>query len=281
MGAFAALLLGLPQAAPAGAAATRVVSMNVCTDQLLMDLVPRERIASLSYIAADHRTSGIASRVAGIPLNHGIAEEIIGYDPDIVITGPYGLRPTVSVLRRMGFKVVELPMADTLADIAANYRTLGSALGAEPRAAELIAELEERLARLTVETKGQRPLFVNYDANGWTTGQTGLLADIVHRAGLSTPGDRLGFTQSSRLSLEAMLLLRPALIDLGYPWDDPPALASELRRHPVVSVVMTTARSVEIPDSAWLCGTPLSLDALKTLREARDGLVRESKHDPS
>jgi iron complex transport system substrate-binding protein len=254
--------------------AQRVASMNVCTDQLLMSLLPRERIASLSYIAADPRTSGIADQVDGIPLNHGMTEEIVALDPDLVVTGSFGFRPTVALLRRLGYDVLELPMAATLSDIEKNLRTLGVALGAETRAAELLAEFSDRKRQLSVDDKRGRPLFVNFDANGWTTGQTGLLADIVHRAGLSTPGDRLGFAASARVTLEALLLLHPALIDLGYAWDDPPALASEQHRHPAVEAVMRDALPVEIPDSAWLCGTPHSLDALAALRTARDALLK-------
>jgi iron complex transport system substrate-binding protein len=265
----------LPVAAiQAGTGPQRVVSMNVCTDQLVMSLLPRRRIASLSYIAADARTSGIADLVDGIPLNHGMTEEILALRPDLVVTGAFGFRPTVTLLRRLGYEVLELPMADTLSDIERNLRTLGAALGADDRAAELIAAFADRTQQLSVEDKRGRPLFVNLDANGWTTGQTGLLADIVHRAGLSTPGDRLGFAASARVNLEALLLLHPALIDLGYAWDDPPALASEQRRHPVVRAVMRDAAPVDIPDSAWLCGTPHSLDALAALRAARDELLR-------
>lgn len=255
----------------------RIVSMNVCTDQLLLNLVPRERIASLSYIAADARTSGIAHDVEGIHLNHGAAEEIVSLVPDLILTGEFGLRPTVTVLKRLGYTIIEVPMANTLDDVARNIATLGRELDVEARAAALVADFESRLERLSYRAEGPRSLFVNYDANGWTTGQTGLLADIVHRAGLATPGDVLGFEQANKLSLETLLLLRPALIDLGYPWDDPPALASELRRHPALAAVMRTAEALEIPDSAWLCGTAHSLDALEQLRAARDALARRKR----
>jgi len=254
----------------------RVVSMNVCTDQLVALLLPRKRIASLSYIAADPRTSAIAANVAGIDLNRGTAEEIVALDPDLIVTGEHGLRPTVALLRRLGFAVLELPMAATVTDIPGNLLRLGEALDERDRARATVAELEARLARLTVVGDAPRPLFVNYDANGWTTGQTGLLADIVHRAGLATPGDRLGFASSMRLSLEALLRVRADVIDLGYPWDDPPALASELWRHPAMRAAIERAHVVDIPDSAWLCGTPHTLDALDTLRRARDDLVGPS-----
>ena len=277
LGLGAALLLPITLSA---APPQRIVSINVCTDQLLLNLVPRERIASLSYIAADSRTSGIAQDVGGIHLNHGVAEEIVSLAPDLILTGEFGLRPTVTVLRRLGYAILEVPMASTLDDVAQNIMTLGRELEVEAQATALVADFKRRLERLSYRAEGARPLFVNYDANGWTTGQTGLLADIVHRAGLATPGDILGFEQANKLSLETLLLLRPALIDLGYPWDDPPALASELRRHPALAAVMRSAETLEIPDSAWLCGTAHSLDALEQLRNARDALAHR-KRDPT
>jgi len=261
----------------AAAPPQRIVSMNVCTDQLLLDLVPHHRIASLSYLAADRRTSGVAAQIAGLHLNRGGAEEILALNPDLVVTGEFGFRPTVTVLRRLGYAVLEIPMAETLDDIERNIATLGHAVAADERASALIEAFRQRLGKLSYAGAEDRPLFVNYDANGWTTGQTGLLADIAHRAGLSTPGDRLGFAQAGQLTLEALLLIRPALVDLGYPWDDPPALASELLRHPVVAAVMRQARAVDIPDSAWLCGTPHTLDALAQLRSARDALIRAGR----
>jgi iron complex transport system substrate-binding protein len=39
-----------------------VVSLNLCTDQLLLELLPRERIAMLSTIAADPLVSRHAPR---------------------------------------------------------------------------------------------------------------------------------------------------------------------------------------------------------------------------
>ena len=45
----------VPSSAPAPAATPprRIVSLNLCTDQILLDLVPRDRIAALSELVAD------------------------------------------------------------------------------------------------------------------------------------------------------------------------------------------------------------------------------------
>jgi iron complex transport system substrate-binding protein len=263
----------------AAAPPERIVSMNVCTDLLVWKLAARSRIASLSYIAADARTSPIANEIDGIHLNDGTAEEIIVLKPDLVVTNDFGFRPTVTILRRLGYTVLELPMAAEFGDILSSYEILGRALQETEKARALIERFERVLEERTYKGAGSRPLFVNFDVNGWTTGRTGMLADIVHRAGLSTPGDHLGFRSAGRLSLESLLLLKPALIDLGYSWNDPPALASEHHRHPALRALLQHTATLDVPDSAWLCGGEHSLEALAMLRNARQEYVAKGR-DP-
>ena len=55
----------------------RIASLNLCTDLMLLELVERERIVSLTYWAADPAMSYLAERAVGIPLNHSLVEEIV------------------------------------------------------------------------------------------------------------------------------------------------------------------------------------------------------------
>jgi len=259
---------------------TRIVSMNVCTDQLLVELVDPERIASVSYLAADARSSAIADRVHGLHLNHGAAEEIVALRPDLIVTSQFAFLPTAAVLKRLGYVVVELPMAENLGDIRTNLQTLGAAVEEPDRAAEAIRRFDARLEQLTYRGTGSPPLFVNYDANGWATGQESLVADITHRAGFSTAGDRLGFATARRLPLEQLLVLRPALIDLGDAWDDPPSLASNTFRHPALRQLLLQTQVAQVPDHLWLCGTPRTLEALALMRRERDALAISTGIEP-
>ena len=57
----------------------RIVSLNLCADQILVDLVPRERIAAVSHLAADPWSSAVAEKARGIPWTRGKAEEVLAY----------------------------------------------------------------------------------------------------------------------------------------------------------------------------------------------------------
>ena len=84
--------------------AKRVVSTNLCTDQLLLLIAKRSRIASVSYLARDPLFSHLANRARDIPINHGLAEEILPLEPDLVLVGSHTIRPTTVLLRKLGIK---------------------------------------------------------------------------------------------------------------------------------------------------------------------------------
>src|SRR5215831_17968551 len=62
---------------------TRVVSLDLCTDQLLIELAQRDRIAAVTHLAADPAVSAIPEKARGIPFTHGNAEDVLRYDPDL------------------------------------------------------------------------------------------------------------------------------------------------------------------------------------------------------
>ncbi|MEO1895141.1 MAG: hypothetical protein ABGX32_02600, partial [Methylococcales bacterium] len=73
----------------------RIVSINLCTDQLLMLLAKRENIESVSYFAANPDASAMFEEAAGIRKNQGQAEEILQMKPDLILAGTFTARPAV------------------------------------------------------------------------------------------------------------------------------------------------------------------------------------------
>jgi hypothetical protein len=50
----------------------------MCTDELLLRLADRDRIASVTWLSQDSRNANMAAAAAEIPANHGLAEEVLG-----------------------------------------------------------------------------------------------------------------------------------------------------------------------------------------------------------
>ena len=264
--AVAMLLLA---AAPAGAAPQRIVSLNLCTDQLALLMAPREHVISVSYLAARPDISFESERAAGILLNHGLSEEILPLAPDIVLAGRYTSRPTVFLLQRLGYNVFDQDISRSIADVRTRVREVGEVLGAEAAAQALVAKMDERLAELAPAAGERRPTAVYYQANGFAAGDDTLVGDIISHAGLENLGGRLGIEGHGRMPLETLLELRPDILIRSDQEPQAPALAYEVLRHPALQALIDRSLQVTVPTRLWICGIPAVVEAVAILSEAR------------
>ena len=247
----------------------RIVSINLCTDQMLIQLVDPERIVSVSWLVADPVSSNMAEQAKTLTLNHGQAEEILLQQPDLILAGTYGAGPTVALLERLGFEVVKIPPATSIEAMIENYRTLGLRLGEEKKAKAIITNIENILVDATPPPNQPLPLYTNYDPNGFIAGPGSLLYTLAHIAGLDLLSDRLGRGSSGRLSLEALLLASPDIISQGDRYGKP-TLATTLLDHPAMRPLLAQSERVTIPSRETLCGTSHALTALTRLVKARN-----------
>lgn len=257
-------------AAPAAAEPPkRVVSMNVCTDQLAMLMAGQGQLHSVSYLARDPETSVLAERARGLVVNHGLAEEVFLMQPDLVLAGTYTTRSTVALLRRLGIRVEEFAPDNSIAEIRSNILRMGEVLERRERAAELVAELDHGVAELAARPASDRTV-ATYYANSYTSGAGTLVDDIVKLSGLVNVADRLGLSGTARLPLEMLVLAQPDLIAGGGERYDAPALAQENFVHPAYRAIAGQGSAVPIPARYTICGAPFTLEAAHLLRDAAD-----------
>jgi iron complex transport system substrate-binding protein len=99
-------------AAPA-AHLPRLVSMNVCTDQLLLTLADPEQILGLSRFSRDGWQSK-AGDLSRYPVLSGGAEDVLLIGPDIVVASAFDKRSTRELLKAKGLRLAELSVPRTL-----------------------------------------------------------------------------------------------------------------------------------------------------------------------
>ena len=263
----AALLAG---AAGAGDAPGRVVSINLCTDQLAMLLAAPGQLVSVSYLARDLRSSAMAEEARAYPVNRSGAEEIYLLAPDLVLGGTFSTPGTVAMLRRMGVRVELLPPAESFADIAAHIREIGRLLGQEARAEAMAAGVEARLAAVPPPPV-ERPRLALYGANGATSGQGGLSAEIVARAGFANITEGLDLPPTGRLALERLVLADPDLVLTARRF--PGASEAEaILDHPALAALTGGRDGQALTDADWVCGLPQAVGAVERLVALRQGL---------
>lgn len=264
---LAALLVVAGLSGPAAAEApARVVSINLCTDQLAMMIAAPGQLLSVTWLARDPVFSAMADEAEGYPTNRGLAEEVYLYRPDLVLADQWSSADTIAILRRLGIPVVQFAPGESMAEIRANILKMGEALGRPGRAAELAAAFDARLAALRAEA-GPRPRAATYGANAYASGKDSLSGQILDAAGYDNVATEFGIDYGGTLPLEVLVMARPDLVVMGD--RDPGVSRSEdILRHPALAGLRAEAA---IGDSDWTCGTPFILDAVERLVGLRTG----------
>ncbi len=99
-----ALWAGVAQASDAP---RRVVSFNLCADQLVVALADPEQIAGLSPYATDSALSVVADKARAFRKADWQAESTLLLEPDLVLIGPNDRSVTRRMLASQGLRVVE------------------------------------------------------------------------------------------------------------------------------------------------------------------------------
>ncbi len=273
-GSVIAGLIGIIASPGAIAQANRIVSLNLCTDQLVMLLADRANIASISALAEDPAISAYPEMAAGLHLNYGLAEEVLALEPDIVVTSSFGLGATTFLLRALGHEVIEVGFAGSLGDIRRNIETVADAVGLPTVGAMMAAQFSRGLALATVDAGEQRPFAALYWANGFTSGAGTLPNGVLEAAGFRTVATELGINGVQELPLELLITAEPDILVVSE-IRQTSALANEVFSHPALERAFASKPTAFIPNSLWNCGTPAVLDAFAQLAQVRNRWVED------
>jgi iron complex transport system substrate-binding protein len=257
----------------------RIVSLNLCTDELVLRLADRKNIASITHLAATSSASNVADLARQIPVNHGLAEEIIPLNPDLVVAGRYTARAAVALLKRTGIPILDLDVPRDLSEIRAQYRAVGQALGEEERAEGIIAEMDSRLASIPAGAAGERPRAMVFNANGYTIGKHSLTDEVITRAGMENLSATLGIDNYGEVPLEVVVTSPVDVLILSSYRDGPPAMATEVLRHPVLEKLSNRMRIVVVPGRLWACAGPGNIAAIALLNKVADEVRRKDMRE--
>ena len=263
-----ALAFALPALAEAP---RRVVSMNLCTDQLTMLLAAPGQLVSVSHLAQDPQSSAMAAEAAAFPVNHGMAEEVLAFQPVLVLAGAWTHRQTVDLLRRVGMPVETFAPDSDIPGIRDSIRRMGAALGREEAAEAMIARFDADLAALDPGPP-PRPRAALYAANGYSSGSASLSGQIVALGGFDNIADAAGLPSGGVLPLEVLLLSDPDLLILDQHYRGH-SRAEEILDHPALRAARAWIPAALTSSPDWVCGTPYILRAASQLQDARRGLA--------
>ncbi len=265
-----ALLLGgagalwattIHRVAKAPAVPQRIVSINLCADQLVLALADRGQIAGLTKNATDAEMSGEAAAARGLPLLSNSAEQILAIEPDLIIGMPASRSAALAALPSQAYPLLDLDTANTLDEIYTSIRQTAVAVGHPGRGDALIARMEGELAGLPKPGKGRVAAY--YQRRGYMTGTGTLINELMTRVGLVNLAGKLGKPPLSQLSLEEMVAAQPDYLIVESATDMVTDQGSEMLHHPALKDIPR----ISIPQAWTVCGSPAYTQAARSMAE--------------
>lgn len=261
-------LIALGCAPQAGAAQTvrRVVSFNLCADQLVVALADSDQIVGLSPYAADSTLSVVAQIARPYRRLDWQAEATIALKPDLVLVGPNDRSITRRMLLAQGLRVVDVDLISDLDAARRQIRQFAGLLGHPKRGEALIKRLEAARARLDAVPQSSYRTALVVERGGYVQGPSSLVAALLAEAKLKVPnGSPPGY--GGFISLEKLLMLKPDLLFLK----DPPGLPQDQGAlyftHPALRAVYPPQRRIALPTRLTMCGGPALIAAFDYLAD--------------
>lgn len=248
----------------------RIVSTGLCADQLLLLIADRSQIASLSSFVTDANMSYMIDAVGDLPLNNSSVEEVIPYQPDLIVGSSFAAWDTTRFLRRLGYQVRLLNLPTTIEETYTLLRDFGLWTGNEARAEAMVAQMKAEI--LAIQSRyAQRPQksVIVYSPNGYTIGANTLENDILNKAGYRNLAAEMGIDGFQQISLESLIAAKPDLLYIDNNVVNGDSLASAYIAHPALDRAVAQKDHISIPTPLRICAGPMLTEAIAYLAAKR------------
>lgn len=242
-----AVLLGI--AGPVMAAPQKVVSLNLCTDQLAASMLSPARLKGLSFNASDPALSLVAGVAQDYPKLQGTAEEMAEIQPDLVLLGD-GQNPQLQHwLETKQIPYLTFKEARSITDVQNQVAELAKVLGMDDYALNLRARQNVVIGQSRLPQPGMRVAV--YYPRGFTDGRGTLIHDLITRMGGRNIAAKQGQKGMAYLSLEKLVELAPDVLIIPLYDYDVVSQAEQLSQHPALKGIK--AHIVPLPGQYLTC----------------------------
>jgi iron complex transport system substrate-binding protein len=248
----------------------RIVSLNMCVDSILIELVSHDRIAALSHYARDPERSTISEAARHLPITYETAEEVVALRPDLVLTSRHSAIGTRNALRRVGIRFELFDVPKTIAGSLEQVRSVARLLGAEREGEAMVARIEQAIeaARLPA---GQTPLSAAiFQPGGQSAGANTVVGELMELAGLHNVAARYGVDQYRPLPLEALVSAPPEVLLVGKTSPGAAMRTERIVRHRALRALESQMTQEIFPARLLYCAGPTMIQAAAALAQARE-----------
>lgn len=242
-------------------AAERIVSLNACTDELLLQLANPEQIAGVTSFDHSPQSQEVLRRFPSILKLTTDVESIIKAQPTLVLAGPFSNPLLIEQLKKMNVSVEML-------SVPRNWAELSAVAGAIAKAANVPNHLEDFQNKIqdlqthskTSPWKGTRAVF--WSAAGHVSGKNTFEDTILSTLGMENV---ISFEGYDFLSVEKLILLKPEVVVVTQDFSLKNSWSHETLFHPALKKALPEMQYLHIPEEAVSCASGYTIEVLRNL----------------
>jgi len=197
----------------------KIVSLTLGTDEILLELVGKDRIAALSELATDEGLSNVTKEAEGFTLLAAKdTEKIISLQPDLVFVANWTDANIVQQLRDAGINVYAFKTAENISEQKKVIEELAYVTGEVEKGKEIIAQMDSKLKYVEEKVKNlkeeEKLKALSCDSFFYTYGKNTTFDDLASYAGVINLASELGMEGWVQISKEKIIELNPDVLIL-------------------------------------------------------------------
>lgn len=195
-------------------APTKISSKTLFTDAVLLELVDKEQLSSLTDLANNPNYSAIKDILPkSVPLLALNVEMIIANRPDLVFAANWSDASKLAIIESAGIPVYRIQTPNTLKEIETEILRVGDIVNRRPVAERVIENMQQRLQQEVILPK-KRLTALDYNPWGTSSGQDSTWDEVLKQANLNNAIEGLVSDKYGQVpvSKEMVIALNPDIL---------------------------------------------------------------------
>ena len=193
----------------------RIVSLSSSADEILLDMLPPERIAALTNLADDPGICSTTEKAKAVKqrVQSKNVETILALNPDLVLMPDWLGAEKIQGFRDVGIKVYVYKTPVTLADIQNSVREIASVVDAREQGDKLVLAMQEKLDGVQQKLKklpaDKKQVVVPLSLMGAFGGKGTTFDDICNYANVTNGISAAGIDKNAVIAKEKIVEINP------------------------------------------------------------------------
>ena len=194
-----------------------IVSLTLSGDEMLLGLVPENRIAGLSgKINEDKEISNVVDKAKKFPKIEGNEEVLMSLEPDLIIVADWLSKRITDIRAITGAKVYFYKTPNSYEEQKKLIRDLANLVEEKENGEKIIKNMDDRLKalqnKIAKNYKGAKPRILMYTSFGTTSGKNTTFNDMVKLINGVNVVAEAGVDRFKDISKEKIIELNPDII---------------------------------------------------------------------